>query len=148
MQETQETQVWSLGQVGNGNLLQYSCLENSMDSGAWRGAVELQRVKYDWSDWAQWHMLQNSLGRSLWWHLLGYKVFLYTLVALLLSFLLTFMNCGKSQMRALRTFLLPRIIYTWLLDCSFSPGCGSISLSSHAVPVKGLHFQLRDQTCS
>ena len=24
---------------GNGNLLQYSCLENSMDGGAWRAAV-------------------------------------------------------------------------------------------------------------
>ena len=24
--------------VGNGNPLQYSCLENSMDRGAWRGA--------------------------------------------------------------------------------------------------------------
>ena len=24
---------------GNGNLLQYSCLENSMDRGAWRAAV-------------------------------------------------------------------------------------------------------------
>ena len=25
--------------VGNGNLLQYSCLKNSMDSGAWRATV-------------------------------------------------------------------------------------------------------------
>ena len=31
---------------GNGNLLQYSCLENSMDRGAWR-ATELQRVRHD-----------------------------------------------------------------------------------------------------
>ena len=35
-----ETQVWSLGQEdplekGNGNPLQYPCLENSMDQGAW-----------------------------------------------------------------------------------------------------------------
>ena len=28
---------------GNGNLLQYSCLENPMDKGAWQGP----RVKYD-----------------------------------------------------------------------------------------------------
>ena len=28
---------------GNGNLLQYSCLENSMD----RGAMGLQRVRHD-----------------------------------------------------------------------------------------------------
>ena len=43
MQETQETQVQSLGWedsgVGRGNPLQYSCLENSMDRGAWRAAV-------------------------------------------------------------------------------------------------------------
>ena len=39
MQKMQETQVQSLvGKFpgdGNGNLLQYSCLENSMDKGAW-----------------------------------------------------------------------------------------------------------------
>ena len=41
MQEMQEMQVWSLGREdppgeGNGNLLQYSCLENPVDRGAWR----------------------------------------------------------------------------------------------------------------
>ena len=40
----QETQVQSLSQgrcpgVGNGNPLQYSCLENSMDRGAWQATV-------------------------------------------------------------------------------------------------------------
>ena len=40
----QETQVQSLGQEdspgeGNGYLLQYSCLENSMDRGVWRATV-------------------------------------------------------------------------------------------------------------
>ena len=45
MQETQETQVQSLGQEephgeGNGNPLQYSCLENSMDREAWRATVQ------------------------------------------------------------------------------------------------------------
>ena len=44
MQETQETQVLSLGQedppgVRNGNALPYSCLENSMDRGAWQAIV-------------------------------------------------------------------------------------------------------------
>ena len=45
MQETQETQ-WALSLgwehplgVGNGNPLQYSCLENSMDGGAWWAIV-------------------------------------------------------------------------------------------------------------
>ena len=45
MQETQDMQVWFLGQEdpfgeGNGNLLQYSCLENPMDRGAWRATVQ------------------------------------------------------------------------------------------------------------
>ena len=35
--------------VGNGNLLQYSCLENSMDRGAWQatihGVTELDRTE-------------------------------------------------------------------------------------------------------
>ena len=44
MQGTQETQVRSPGWedppgVGNGNPLQYSCLENPMDRGAWRATV-------------------------------------------------------------------------------------------------------------
>ena len=47
----QETQVLSLGQEDplekgmGGYLLQYSCLENSMDRGAWRATVQgLQRA--------------------------------------------------------------------------------------------------------
>ena len=44
MQETQEAQVRFPGQgrspgEGNGNPLQYSCLENSMDRGAWWATV-------------------------------------------------------------------------------------------------------------
>ena len=39
----------SLGE-GNGYLLQYSCLENPMDRGAWWATVhELQRVGQDWA---------------------------------------------------------------------------------------------------
>ena len=38
MQEMQETWVLSPG-GGNGNPPQYSCLENSMDRGAWRAAI-------------------------------------------------------------------------------------------------------------
>ena len=53
MQEMQEKWVRSLDQedsprVGSGNLLQYSCLENSMDRGAWQAAVYgLQTVRHD-----------------------------------------------------------------------------------------------------
>ena len=35
----QEIQVQFLGWEGNGNPLQYSCLENSMDRGAWQATV-------------------------------------------------------------------------------------------------------------
>ena len=45
VQETQEMQAWSLGQEDllkeeNGNLLQYSCLKNPMNRGAWRATVQ------------------------------------------------------------------------------------------------------------
>ena len=49
----QETWVRSLGlgrspRGGHGNPLQYSCLENPMDTEAWRATVHgLQRVGYD-----------------------------------------------------------------------------------------------------
>ena len=49
----QETQVQSLGRrrsprEGNGNLLWYSCLGNSMDRGAWQATVHgVARVGYD-----------------------------------------------------------------------------------------------------
>ena len=39
----------SLGE-GNGNPLQYSCLENPMDRGAWRAKVhEVARVRHNWA---------------------------------------------------------------------------------------------------
>ena len=38
MQEPQKTQVWSSGKR-NGNPLQYFCLENPVDRGAWRAIV-------------------------------------------------------------------------------------------------------------
>jgi hypothetical protein len=55
MQETQKTWVQSLDQrrssgVGNGNLLQYSSLENSMDRRAWKATVHsITEVGYDWA---------------------------------------------------------------------------------------------------
>ena len=39
---------------GHGNPLQYSCLENPMDRGAWRATVHrVARVRHDGSDLAQ-----------------------------------------------------------------------------------------------
>ena len=50
----QETPVWFspwryLGE-GNGNPLQYSCLDNSMDRGDWQATVHgLRRVRHNWA---------------------------------------------------------------------------------------------------
>ena len=56
MKETLEMQVWSLGQEDpleeeNGNPLQYSCLKNPMERGAWQATVH--RV------WKSWTWLNN-----------------------------------------------------------------------------------------
>ena len=38
---------------GNGKPLQYSCLENPMNRGAWWAAVRgVTGVEHDWADWA------------------------------------------------------------------------------------------------
>ena len=38
---------------GNGNPLQYSCLENVMDRAAWQATVHgVRRVRHDWTAWA------------------------------------------------------------------------------------------------
>ena len=41
--------LWRPAEEGHGNPLLYSCLEKSMDRGAWRATVmELQRVRHGW----------------------------------------------------------------------------------------------------
>ena len=44
---------------GNGNPLQYSCLENPMDRGAWKVTVQGHRVGHDSSDLVPTHMLSE-----------------------------------------------------------------------------------------
>ena len=58
----QETQIWvrSLGQEdspggGKGNLLQYSCLGNSIDRGAWWATVTQGHKKSDTTDCVHTH---------------------------------------------------------------------------------------------
>ena len=53
MQETSETQVWTLGQKyplekGSGSQHQYSCLENPMDSEAWQSVVHRVTESQTW----------------------------------------------------------------------------------------------------
>ena len=51
--------------VGNGNPLQYSCLENSMDRGAWRVIVHRFAEYWIWlSDWACMNVLSNYSSPS------------------------------------------------------------------------------------
>ena len=59
----QETPVQCLGQEdspgeGNGNLLQYSCLENTMDRGAWWAIVH--GVTKSWTWLSYWHLKKLS----------------------------------------------------------------------------------------
>ena len=54
----QEMQVQSLGWEGNGNPLQYSCLENSMDRGAWLVAV--QGVAKSWTQLNSFHFSMTN----------------------------------------------------------------------------------------
>ena len=61
----QETLVQSLGREdspgeGNGHPFQYSCLENSMDRGAWQATVH--EVAKCWTQLDDQHTLQNFLG--------------------------------------------------------------------------------------
>ena len=47
---------------GNGNSLQYSCLKNLMDRGAWGlQSMGSQRVGHNWSDWACTHAILRNL---------------------------------------------------------------------------------------
>ena len=56
MQEMQEIRVWSPA-GGNGNPLQYSCLENPLDRGVWKATVHEVSKSWTWlSDWAYTHM--------------------------------------------------------------------------------------------
>ena len=53
--------------VGNGNPLQYSCLENSMDRGVWRATVYGFAEELDTSEWAhtQTHIMMCPYHHSI-----------------------------------------------------------------------------------
>ena len=57
---------WALGQADNGNLLQYSCLENPMDGGAWwataHGVVKSQTRLSDLTFTFHFHALEKEMA--------------------------------------------------------------------------------------
>ena len=57
---------------GNGNLLQYSCLENSMDRGAWRATVHGVAKSQTWLKWLSTHARTHWWGSSDYRGLLGH----------------------------------------------------------------------------
>ena len=69
MQEMQETRVQYLGQeepqAGTGNALQYSCLENFIDRGAWWATVHRVAKSWTWlSNWS--HPYRTRKGWNKW----------------------------------------------------------------------------------
>ena len=76
---------------GNGNSLQYSCLENPMDRGAWWAIVHtVTRVEHDWSDLAAaWYFFVNSLSflcKCPLAFLLSFILFLFTVLRVAFMF--------------------------------------------------------------
>ena len=61
---------------GNGNPLQYSCLENPMDRGSWQTlqSMELQRIGYNLVTKQQQHMAFHRGNRAAFWMLPGGSV--------------------------------------------------------------------------
>ena len=87
-QLSQPTEIW-LGE-GNGNPLQYSCLENPRDRGAWWTAIYVRwshRVGRDWSDLATAavltvHIFWQRTGKAVKWDLLTTReMFFFFLVS-------------------------------------------------------------------
>ena len=61
---TWKTWVWSLGWEGNGDPLQYSCMENSKDRGAWKAIVHgLQRVGHQWMNNTSLHLCWRHMDQ-------------------------------------------------------------------------------------
>ena len=55
-------QHFSITWRGNGNPLQYSCLENSMDRGAWQATVH--GVTKSWTQLSDYHSLQSQVKKQ------------------------------------------------------------------------------------
>ena len=76
----------------NGNLFQYSCLENPMDRGVWQTAVH--GVANSWTQLSNWYFLPCSMW---WWGVGRRKVLLWLRVSLLVSLCLWTINFTSTS---------------------------------------------------
>ena len=91
---------------GHGDPLQYSCLENSMDGGAWQAIVsELQRVGHDRSDLACMHIC-NKYKNSLKYIVCFYILNLRNLACILHLHHVLIQSSHSSMFNS----------YTWVID--------------------------------
>ena len=112
---------------GNGNPLQYSCLENPMDRGAWWATVHgSQRVGHDWATSLHFHPLFQ------------YKLYHYSLKGIKIwafySALGTAVPYWKNYSKALRCKQVTNEMLTYLLEHSFF--CHMIIICNFIVAMK------------
>ena len=138
VQEIKKKQVQSLDQEDpleeeNGNPLQYSCLENPMDKGAWRATI--QRVTKSWtqlSDYIgegngtplQYSCLENPMDRGAWWAAVHGVAKSWTRLS---DFTLTFHFHALEKEMATHSSVL-----AWRIPGMGEPG-GLPSMGSHTV---------------
>ena len=99
-----ETWVWSSGE-GTGDPLQYSCLGNSMDRGAWWAKVHgLQKIRHDWAS----NTFSYTLFTVFYHHKLSLPVLeFYLSFGMILLLLLLIMHRNLSS--------LPTRDWTWVM---------------------------------
>ena len=129
-----DADVWDMGSVpelggfpggGNGNPLQYSCLENRMDRAAWRATV--QGVAKSWTQ-----LKQLSTHDLAWGTCFNHNLYMYTNTHTLLS---------KTFMKQYLSLLWTMQVHT--LNPKFHPKSKSIEMISQPLisynPFQTLH---------
>ena len=91
---------------GNGNPLQYSCLENSMDRGSWLATVH--EVTKSWMQLGDWHFLILGSIFLQWPHLSSFSLVPYAWLYL------------SPSLFFLSHFLQQILIFEWIFFCQRS----------------------------
>ena len=137
----EEMQVQPLGQEdppgeGNGNLLQYSCLGNPRDRGAWRAVVHrvAESVRHEWATFTS--LIGSSVTRTYWVPINKYDRCLGFVTAdqaalrlLVLSTKILFKREKKERERRKPGFpqaVFPDAPFTPCPLCSSSPSCSNL----------------------